>query len=145
MEKKIILIEEWLQKFKTNENNQYGFAMTKPMAVVHIKEKKPNWVKFNLLLETVSLDDKIGHLFVVDIEFDYQNADARHSMYNEIYLPVIKKQKKLNANEGSTFQLCKSYSETTECNLKSYRTTKKLQGTLLCKKFIPLYLEHLNF
>ena len=26
--------------------------------------------KFNLLLDSVSLDDKIGHLFVVDIEFD---------------------------------------------------------------------------
>ena len=36
-----------------------------------IKEhSSPSWLKFNMLLETVSLEDPIGHLFVVDIEFD---------------------------------------------------------------------------
>ena len=29
------------------------------------------WRTFNLLLEKVSLDDQIGHLYVVDIEFDH--------------------------------------------------------------------------
>ena len=130
---------------KLDENNQYGFAMTKPMSVGRMKEKKPDWIKFNLLLETVSLHYKIGHLFVVDIEFDYENADAQHLMYNEIYAPVIEKQKKLDANERLIFQLCELFSETTELNPKSYRTTKKSQATLLSKKFIPLYLEHLKF
>ena len=32
-----------------------------------IKKKVPSWREFNLLLETVDLDDSIGHLFVVDI------------------------------------------------------------------------------
>ena len=62
---------------KLDENNQYGFAMTKPMLVGNIKQKQPDWLEFNLLLEAVSLDDKIGHLLVVDIEFDYENADAK--------------------------------------------------------------------
>ena len=30
--------------------------------------------QFNLLLETVDLDDEIGHRFVVDIEFDEKIA-----------------------------------------------------------------------
>ena len=55
---------------KLDENNQYGFAMTKPMPTGCIKEHPtPSWLKFNLLLKTADLDDKIGHLFVVDIEF----------------------------------------------------------------------------
>ena len=59
---------------KFDENNQYGFAMTKPMTIGSIKEKKPSWSEFNILLETVDLNDKIGHLFVVDIKFDHENA-----------------------------------------------------------------------
>ena len=53
---------------KLDENNQYGYAMTKPMPTGCIKENNnPSWLKFNLLLETVTLEDKIGHLFIVDI------------------------------------------------------------------------------
>ena len=60
---------------KLVENNQYGFAMTKPMPTGCIKEyPSPSWLKFNLLLESISLDDPIGHLFIVDIEFDEKNA-----------------------------------------------------------------------
>ena len=55
---------------KFDENNQYGFAMTKPMPVGAIKEKEASWTEYNLLFEKVSLDDKKGHIFVVDIEFD---------------------------------------------------------------------------
>ena len=44
-----------------------------------IKEHpSPSWRKLNLLLESVALDDKIGHLFVVDIEFDEKNATPRN-------------------------------------------------------------------
>ena len=49
--------------------------MTKPMLTGCIKEQLPPlWLKFNLLLETVDLDDEIGHLFVVDIEFVEKRA-----------------------------------------------------------------------
>lgn len=49
--------------------------MTKPMLTGCIKEQlPPSWLKFNLLLETVDLDDDIGHLFVVDIEFVEKRA-----------------------------------------------------------------------
>ena len=49
--------------------------MTKPMPTGCIKENlTPTWLKFNLLLETVDINNLIGHLFVVDIEFDEENA-----------------------------------------------------------------------
>ena len=74
---------------KLEENNQYGFPMTKPIPIGCIKEHPtPSWVKFNLLLETVDLDDKIGHLFALDIEFDEKRATERESMYNKILLSV---------------------------------------------------------
>ena len=73
---------------KLDENNQYGFAMTKPMHTGCIKEcPSPSWLKFNVLLESVSLSDPIGHLFVVDIEFDEKNATERQLLYNEIHTP----------------------------------------------------------
>ena len=56
---------------KLDENNQYGFVMTKPMPTGCIKEHPSlSWLKFNIVLESVSLDDPKGQLFVVDIEFD---------------------------------------------------------------------------
>ena len=60
---------------KLDENNQYGFAMTKPMSTGCIKENPPpSWCRFNLLLETVDLSSKLGHLFVADMEFDEERA-----------------------------------------------------------------------
>ena len=69
---------------KLDEINQYGFAITKPMPTVCFKEQPASsWLKFNLLLETVDLDDEIGHLFVVDIEFDEKRAAEQAYMYND--------------------------------------------------------------
>ena len=52
--------------------------MKKPMPTGCIKEyNSPSWLTFNLLLEKVSLDDPISHLFVVDIEFDQKNATKK--------------------------------------------------------------------
>ena len=77
---------------KLDENNQYGYAMTRPMPTGCIKQNNsPSWLEFNLLLEKVSLEDPIGHLFIVDIEFDEQNATEKQYMYNEIFPPIIEK------------------------------------------------------
>ena len=75
---------------KLDENNQYGFAMTKLVPTCFIREHPaPSWLKFILLLETVDLDDKIGHLFVVDIEFDNKRATEQEYTYNEVLPPII--------------------------------------------------------
>ena len=48
-----------------DENNQHGFAMTKPMPTDCVKEHPaPTWHKFNFLLQT--LGNSIGHLFIAD-------------------------------------------------------------------------------
>ena len=79
---------------KLNENNQYDFAMTKPTPTGCIKkELQPTWRTFNVLLERVDLDDPVGHLFVVNISFDYEKATPRQRVYNEIYPSIIKKTK----------------------------------------------------
>ena len=98
---------------KFDENNQYGFAMTRPVPTGCIKQNiSPSWLEFNLLIEKVSLEDSIGHLFVVDIEFDEKNASEKQYMYNEIFPPIIEKQKILDANERSLFQLLESFQST---------------------------------
>ena len=131
---------------KLDENNQYGYAMTRPMPTGCIKENNsPSWLKFNLLLETVTLEDKIGHLFIVDIEFDLENADERRYLYNEIFPPIIEKQKKIDVNERSLFQLLELLAKTEEGKAKSYRCTAKSHATLFPKKCIPLYIEDLQF
>ena len=131
---------------KLDENNQYGFAMTKPMPTGCIKENNsPSWLTFNLLLETVTLEDKIGHLFIVDIKFDTENADERKYLYNEIFPPIIEKKTKIDVNERSLFQLLELFTQTEKGKPKSYRVTEKSHSTLFPKKCIPLYIEDLQF
>ena len=74
--------------------------MTILMPIGCIKEYNlPSCLTFSLLLEKVSLDDPIRHLFLVDIEFDQKNATKKQFLYNEILTPIIEKQKVLHANE----------------------------------------------
>ena len=54
--------------FKLDENNQYGFAMTKPLPVETFKKK--TFFDLNILNKVVNDFDpssKIGHIFVVNI------------------------------------------------------------------------------
>ena len=84
--------------------------MTKPVPMGFIKEKpSPTWNTFNLLLESVSIDDPIGHLFVADIKFDYDNATKKQLLFNEILPPVIEKHKILGVNERFIYQLLKHF------------------------------------
>ena len=131
---------------KFDENNQYGYAMTRPMPTGCIKQNtSPSWATFNLLIEKVSLEDKIGHLFVVDIEFDFENASARQLTYNEIFPPIIEKKKIMEANERSLFQLLELFSKNEQDKPRSYVCTAKSHATLLPKTCIPLYIEDLRF
>ena len=130
---------------KFDENKQYGFAMTKPMLFGSIKDKTPSWAEFNLLMEKVSLDDPIGHMYVVDIDFDYEKATEQQIMYNEVFPPIVDKKTTIEANQRSIFQLLELYSEDIKDTLKNYKVTPKSQATLLPKRCIPIYLEELKF
>ena len=66
-------------------------------------------------------------------------------MYNEIFPPIIGKEKIIDANERSLFQLLELYSKMDKGNPKSYRCTAKSHATLFPKKCILLYVEDLRF
>ena len=80
---------------KMDENNQYGFAMTKPLPYGCIKKKEnlPTLDELAVLLENVTLEDKLGHLFVVDIKFADINKKAL--LFNEIYPPIFESTRRL--------------------------------------------------
>ena len=112
-----------------DENNQYGYSMTKPLPTVCIKENKNlSWVDFNILKESVDLTDKIGHLFVVDTFFDPKNAEKKQLLYNEIFTPVIEKLKTLAAYERSLYQVLELFKQ-------NKRETKAVQlhSKITCK------------
>ena len=54
-----------------DENNQYGMGMTKPLPYGCIKkqDKVPTLIEFNMILDSLSHNDNIGHLFNVDLKF----------------------------------------------------------------------------
>ena len=130
---------------KFDENNQYGFAMTKPMPVGCIKEKQADYLEFNLLFEKVNLDDRIGHIFVVDIEFNYKEATKTQVLYNEIMPPFIEKNTKIPAEKKSVYQLLELYSEDKNGKPNKYKISVKVHANLFPKKCIPLYLEEIKF
>ena len=116
---------------KLDENNQYGFGMTKPFPIGCIKQDlETSWKTFNLLLENISLNDRIGHLYVVDIEFYHTKATEKQIVYNEIYPPTIEKQMFVNLCERSVYQLLEQYSATEKGNPRTYKATKKAHATL---------------
>ena len=130
---------------KFDENNQYGFAMTKPMPIGSVKEKSPSWVEFNLLMKKVSLDDPIGHIFVIDVEFEHEKATDCQIMYNEKFPPFTDKQTRIEANERSVFELLELYSEDSIGAPRNYKITSKCHSNLLPKRCVPMYLEELKF
>ena len=119
--------------------------MTKPLPTGCMKDSKDlSWETFNFLIETVSFKDIIGHLYIVDIKFDVKNATKRHFFYNEIYPPIIEKQKTIDPCERSVFQLLEQF-VTGEKGPKSYCVSAKVHANLFKKYFIRMYLEDLVF
>ena len=100
--------------------------------------------KLDFNFEKVDFEDTIGHIYIVDIEFDIKNATERELAYIEIYPPIIEKQKIIDPCERSVFQLLKQYIEG-EKGHKSYKSTAKANATLSKKKCLPMYLEDLAF
>ena len=121
-------------------------ALTKPLSTDCIKDDEVDISQetFNFLLESVIFDDKIGHLYIVNIEFDVKSAANREFAYNEIYPPIIEKRKTIDLCERSVFQLLEQFVNG-DIGPKSYRATTKAHANLFLKKFIPMYLEDLVF
>ena len=89
---------------KLNENNQYGFGMTKLLPTGCIKvDPDISFKKLNDLIRTLDINSPLGHLYVVNIEFDHKNTTKNQITYNEIYPPIIEKQKIIDPCERSIY------------------------------------------
>ena len=132
---------------KMDENNHYGNAITKPLPIGGIKRLKkiPSMTEFHLIFQGISDEDKIGHLFVVNIKFDKKNASEKQLFFNEIYSPIFEKEKVLLANERSVFQLLHAMRLNDRETINSFKTTARTHVTTDEKIVIPLYAEHLHF
>ena len=45
--------------------------------------------EFDLIIQEILDKNKIGHLFVLDTEFDHKNADEKQLFFNEICTPTF--------------------------------------------------------
>ena len=104
----------------------------------------PSLSEFNKILNRISHDDKVGHLFLVDIKF--HNKNEKTMLFNEIYTPVFDKNKVIQAQHRSVLQLMSVISCNEEKDLvRTFNANEKTHSTLEEKKFIPLYAEHIHF
>ena len=87
------------------------------------------------LLESHSFEDTIGHLYIVDIEFDFKNATKRKFTYNEIYPSIIEKQKIVDPCERSVFHLLEQFASGEKNSPKAYRLIAKAHANLFLKTF----------
>lgn len=128
-----------------DENKQYAVAMTKPLPIGSIKksERVPSLRDFDVIVQSISDEDRISHLFIVDTEFDWKNASQKQKFFNEIYTPIFKKKKVLPASERSVFQLLDTMRLKDKGLINNYKTTAKTH-TALDKKY-PVYAKHFHF
>ena len=89
---------------KMDKNNQYGMAMTKPLPFGCIKKREnpPVLMEFSRILDTLSHDNNIGHLFIVDIKF--HDVNPKTLLFNELYPPIFEKDKKWNSLNDLLFK-----------------------------------------
>ena len=99
--------------------------MTKPLPTGCIKKSKkiPSMREFQLILEDISHENRIGYLFVVDLMFDFERCIARELLFNEIYSPVFEKKKVLPPSERFVFQLLDAMHLNGRGLLNAYKAT----------------------
>ena len=79
--------------------------MTKPLPTGCIKQNfNTSWRTFNLLLQNVSLHDQLV-TFTWLILLKHTKATEKQLVYNEIYPPVIEKQKIIDPCKRSGYEL----------------------------------------
>ena len=131
--------------FKLNENNQYGFAMTKPLPIGIFK--KEAYVDMEVLNKSIANFDpnaKIGEIFVVDIEFNACN-DPKKKMYNEVYPCIFQPDSKVPADRRSVYQLLSTMRIGKKENILKFPATEKTHATLDPKKRFLVFIDHIHF
>ena len=95
--------------------------------------------------EGISDTDKIGHLFIVNLEFIVDKATEKELFFNEVYAPLFEKNKVLPTHDRSVFQLLDAMRLNKKEILNNYKCTAKNHLTMDKKYSIPICTEHLRF
>ena len=113
-------------------------AMTKPLPFGCIKKKEnpPTLVEFSSILDGLSRNDDIGHLFIIDIKF--HNVNPKTLLFNELYPSIFEKDKKMEPFEQSTFQILSTIARnednqkinSVQYNSKTHSTLKEKNSLL---------------
>ena len=130
---------------KMDENNQYGNAMTEPLPAGSIKrvKKLPTMEEFDLILQGVLDTNKIGHLFIVDIDFCQKNVIEKQLSCNGNYTLTFEKKKVLSVNERSVFQLLDTTILNDKGKIDSYKTTSKTHTRQWTQKLSYLHKQNI--
>lgn len=128
-----------------NKSNQYGETMAKLLPTGSIEKEKsiPDWYKFNLLIEKMSPEDKIGHLFILNI--DLKKAGKKELLFKEKYSLIFEKIKRLDPTERSVLKLLETMRQSDDSTLNAFKFNRKTHTTMSKKIFIPLCVEHIRF
>ena len=123
---------------KMDENDQYGFAITKPLPYGTIKKKKvlPTLEELEHILANVTLNNKLEHLFVVDIMFGKVNEKTL--LFNELYPPIFEKYQKIEPYERSCAQIMCALQMTDRGKISTLQHTSKTHATLRKKIYTAL-------
>ena len=98
----------------------------------------------NRILDAIEHTNTIGHLFTVDIKFNYINKKTL--LFNEIYPPIFEKNKKVDPYQRSSLQTMSIVVKKDDKDeINSHRYNSKMHSTLNDKKFVVLYAEDLHF
>ena len=116
--------------------NHCQLVASKQILIFHLK---------NDLIQTLDIDSTIGHLYFVDIEFDCNNATQNQITCNEIYSPIIGKQKIIDPCETSIYQLLEQHWTTEKGKPRSYKATKKAHATMFKKNFQLMHCKQMFF
>ena len=73
------------------------------MGVSKNQEKIPTLREFNIILNNISHEDKISHIFLVDITLYGMNEKT--ILFNELYTLLFEKQKLIKPYDRFVFQL----------------------------------------
>ena len=131
--------------FKLDENNQYGFAMTKPPPIgIFKKEEHVDIEILNVSIANFDVNAKIGEIFVADIEFNAY-GNPRGKMYNEVYSCIFQPKSKVSVDRRSVYQLLSTMRMGKKDNILTYVATEKAHATLDPKKHFPMFIDHIHF
>ena len=104
----------------------------------------PFLLEFKKILDRISHEDKVGHLFVVDIKF--HDKTQKTMLFNEIYTPIFEKNKVIQEQHRSVLHLMSVISRNKEKDLvRTFKANAKTHSTLEEEKIIPLYAAHIHF